>query len=212
MAPAGMSNHILDLEVSMKKLSGFVRTTVLGGVFYLVPIIVLVAVVGKAHGISRKLVAPLAALFPLDGPLSFLSEKVLAIIVIVLFCFVAGLIAKTARGKGFTRWLESNVLALVPGYALVKSMSDSMAGVEEQSGREAVLARIEDAWQIALVVERLDNGHVAVYVPGAPNAASGSVYFMTEDRIKPLGIPVSTAVKCVRRVGVGANALLRDKM
>jgi len=196
----------------MKSLAGFVRTTVVGGVFYLVPVIVLVAVVGKALGISRKLVAPLTALFPLEGPLSFFSEKVLAIIVIVLFCFIAGLIAKTAGGKGFTRWLEANVLSLVPGYALIKSMSEGMSGIEEQSGREAVLARIEDAWQVALLVERLDNGHVAVYVPGAPSTSSGSVYFMTEDRIKPLGIPVSTAFKCVRRLGAGANAYLREKM
>jgi len=196
----------------MKRLSGFIRTTIVGGVFYLVPIIVFAAVIGKALGISRKLVAPLVAIFPLEGPLSFLSEKVLAIIVIVLFCFLAGLIAKTAGGKGFTRWLESNVLSMVPGYTLIKSLSESMSGIEEQSGREAVLARIEDAWQIALLVERLDNGHVAVYVPGAPNAASGSVYFMTEDRIKPLGMPVSTAFKCVRRLGSGANALIGGKM
>ncbi len=195
----------------MKKLSGFIRTTVVGGVFYLVPIIVLLAVIGKAMGISHKLVAPLAKIFQLHGPVSFLSERVLAIIVIVLFCFVAGLIAKTAGGKRFTRWLEANVLSLVPGYALVKSMSESLSGVEEQSGREAVLARIEDAWQIALLVERLDNGHAAVYVPGAPNTASGSVYFMSEDRIKPLGIPVSKAFSCVRRLGVGSNALLRDR-
>lgn len=196
----------------MKGVAGFIRTTIVGGIFYLVPIIALLAVIGKAHGISRKLVAPLAALFPLEGPFSFLSEKVLAIIVIVLFCFLAGLIAKTGGGKGFARWLESNVLSKVPGYALIKSMSDSMSGVEEQSGREAVLARIEDAWQIALLVERLDNGHVAVFVPGAPSISSGSVYFMTEDRIKPLGMPVSTAFKCVRKLGVGANELLRDKM
>lgn len=196
----------------MKGLAGFIRTTIVGGVFYLVPIIVFAAVIGKALGIAHKLVAPLAKVIQLQGPLSFLSERVLAIIVIVLFCFLAGLIAKTAGGKGFTRWLESNVLSMVPGYTLIKSLSDSMSGTEEVSGREAVLARIEDAWQIALLVERLDNGHVAVYVPGAPNAASGSVYIMTEDRIKPLGMPVSTAFKCVRGLGVGANELLRHKM
>jgi uncharacterized membrane protein len=196
----------------MKGPSGFVRTTVLGGVFYLVPIIVLVAVIGKALGITERLVTPLARLFPLHGPLSFFSERVLAIVVIVLFCFLAGLISRTARGKSFTRWLETNVLSLVPGYALVKSLSDSMSGAGGESGGEAVLARIEDAWQVGLLVERLDNGHVAVFVPGAPTVSSGSVYFMTEDRIKPLGIPVSAAFRCVQRIGQGSNTLLRDKM
>jgi len=196
----------------MKKKSGFIRTTVIGGIFYLVPIVALVAIFGKALGIAHKLVAPLAKIFQLHGPLSFFSERVLAIIVIVLFCFLAGLISRTAKGKGFTRWLESNVLTLIPGYTLVKSMSESMSGAEDQSGREAVLARIEDAWQVGLLVERLDNGHVAVYVPGAPSTASGSVYFMTEDRIKPLRIPVSAAFRCVGRLGVGSNALMRDRL
>lgn len=196
----------------MKGLAGFIRTTIVGGVFYLVPVIVLLAVIGKALGIAHKLVAPVAKVIQLQGPLSFLSERVLAIIVIVLFCFLAGLIAKTAGGKGFTRWLESNVLSKVPGYTLIKSMSDSISGVEEQSDRETVLARIEDSWQVGLLVERLDNGHAAVYVPGAPSTLSGSVYFMTEDRIKPLGIPVSAAFRCVGRLGAGSNVLLRDKM
>jgi hypothetical protein len=35
---------------------------------------------------------------------------------------------------------------------------------------------------------------------------------MTEDRIKPLGIPVSAAFKCVRGLGEGANELVRGKM
>jgi uncharacterized membrane protein len=38
-----------------------------------------------------------------------------------------------------------------------------------------VLARIEDSWQIAFLVERLEGGHVAVFMPGVPNPLSGSV-------------------------------------
>jgi len=55
-------------------------------------------------------------------------------------------------------------------------------------------------------------GHVTVFVHGAPNPASGSIYFMTEDRIKPLGLPLTNALKCVQRLGVGSNALLRGKI
>lgn len=39
----------------MKRLSGFVGTTIVGGVFYLVQVIVLLAVIGKALGIAHKL-------------------------------------------------------------------------------------------------------------------------------------------------------------
>lgn len=189
----------------------FIKTTLIGGVLYLVPIIVLLAIIGKAHEITSKLVEPLAANFP-EGLFGFGAVRLLAIGALVLFCFLAGLFAKTNLAKRVSDWLESTVLSNVPGYTMIKGMSESMAGIEQSTGQEAVLARIEDAWQVAFLVERIEGGHVAVYVPGAPNPASGSVYFMTEDRIKPLHMPLTNALKCVRRLGVGSNAVLAGKI
>jgi uncharacterized membrane protein len=65
---------------------------------------------------------------------------------------------------------------------------------------------------VAFLVERIAGGHVAVYVPGAPNPSSGLVYFMTEDRIKPLEMPLPRALKCLRRLGAGSNELLGGKL
>ena len=89
-------------------------------------------------------------------------------------------------------------------------MGESLLGVEDEPVPQVVLARIEDAWQIAFLVERLEDGHLAVFVPGAPNPQSGSVYLMTEDRIKPAGIPPAVALKCLTRLGAGSSGLLRE--
>jgi uncharacterized membrane protein len=189
----------------------FIKTTLVGGVLYLVPIIVMLAIIGKAHQIASKLVVPLAANFP-EGLFGFGAVRLLAIAAIVLFCFLAGLFARSKLAKRFGDWLESTVLANVPGYTIVKSIGESMVGAEQSYNYEAVLARIEDAWQVAFLIERIEGGHVAVFLPGAPNPASGSIYFMTEDRIKPIGLPLTEALKSVRRLGVGSNALLRGKL
>lgn len=189
----------------------FIKTTLVGGVLYLVPIIVLLAIIGKANQVASKLVAPLAANFP-EGFFGFGAVRLLAIAAIVVFCFLAGLFAKSNVAKRFGDWLESTVLSNVPGYTIVKSIGESVVGAEQSYNYDAVLARIEDAWQVAFLIERIEGGHVAVFVPGAPNPASGSIYFMTEDRIKPMGLPLSNALKCVRRLGVGSNALLRGKL
>jgi uncharacterized membrane protein len=189
----------------------FIKTTLIGGILYLVPIIVLLAVIGKAHQIASKLVEPLAANFP-EGLFGFGAVRLLAIVAIVLFCLLAGLFAKTNAAKRFGDWLESTVLSNVPGYTIVKSLTESVAGIEQSGGHQAVLARIEDAWQIALLIERIEGGHVAVFVPGAPVASSGSIYFMTEDRIKRLDLPLTQALKSIKRLGVGSNALLAGKL
>ena len=194
----------------MKRLLHFFRTTLVGGVLLLVPIVVLIIVLNKALAIARKIVDPLAARLPFESLVGFQTPLVLAIALLVVFCFIAGLFARTALAKRGMNWLESAVLSNVPGYQFLKSMGESLLGVDNEPAPEVILARIEDAWQIAFLVERLEGGHVAVFVPGAPNPQSGSVFLMTEDRIKPAGIPPRAALKCLMRLGAGSSALLRE--
>jgi uncharacterized membrane protein len=193
----------------MKRILKILRTTLVGGLLFLVPIIVLVVILGKALALAHKLVDPLAERLPVHSVIGLQTPILLAITIIVLLCFLAGLLARSVLARKLVRSLETAVLADVPGYELLKGMGESMLGVEKQTGHQVVLARIEDAWQIAFLVERLEGGHVAVFVPGAPNPLSGSVYFMTPDRIKAVDIPAAGAMKCLRRVGAGSNELLR---
>ena len=193
----------------MKRILRILRTTLVGGLLFLVPIVALVVILGKALALARKVVDPVAEHLPVHSMIGLRTPMLLAIAVIVLFCFLAGILARSALARKLVRSLEKAVLADVPGYELLKGMGESMLGVEKQTGHQVVLARIEDAWQLAFLVERLEGGHVAVFVPGAPNPLSGSVYFMTQDRIKAVDIPAAGAMKCLKRVGAGSNALLR---
>jgi hypothetical protein len=54
---------------------------------------------------------------------------------------------------------------------------------------KVVLARIEDAWQLAMLVEWVDATHAAVFVPGAPDPKSGSVYRLTNGACEKIGAP-----------------------
>ncbi len=194
----------------MKGFLHFLRTTLVGGILFLVPIVVLMIVLGKALAIAHKLADPIAARLPFEKLIGLRTPHVFAIALLVIFSFVAGLFARTALAKRSVGWLESAVLSNVPGYQFLKSMGESLLGVEDEPAPQVVLARIEDAWQIAFLVERLEDGHLAVFVPGAPNPQSGSVFLMTEDRIKPAGIPPAAALKCLTRLGAGSSALLRE--
>jgi uncharacterized membrane protein len=75
--------------------------------------------------------------------------------------------------------------------------------------RKPVMVRIEDAWQIAMVVDELEDGLLAIYVPSVPEARSGSLYFMEPDRVRPLPVSIKTAIFTLRRMGVGSRELLK---
>ena len=51
---------------------------------------------------------------------------------------------------------------------------------------------------------------LTVFVPSAPTPAAGAVYFLTEGRVRLLDVPVSAAVACVARLGVGSQELFKN--
>jgi uncharacterized membrane protein len=50
-----------------------------------------------------------------------------------------------------------------------------------------------------------------VFVPSAPTPAAGSIDDLTEARFKPLDVPVSAALGCIMRLGVGSHELFDSR-
>jgi uncharacterized membrane protein len=190
----------------------FMRTTVLGGVLFLFPIVFVVAILGKALEVTNKLSAPLAGLLPIDSIGGLAVAKLLALVILVLICFLAGLAARTPLAKQFVKSLETNVLGRIPAYTLLKSKAESVLRPEDIGGMCPVLGRFDDSWQLAFEIERMAGGKVVVFLPGAPDPWSGSVCVMTEDRITPLDLTLKSAADILKRLGKGSTGALREPL
>lgn len=191
----------------MGRLVNFARTTLVGGLLFLVPIVVLAVILEKALGLVHKLSDPLAERFPVAAGQ---TPILLAAVVLILVCFVLGLLALTGPARLAITWLENTLLSKIPGYVFLKGAGESALGLEDHAPYPLVLARIEEAWQFGFLIEQLEGGHFAVFVPDAPNPLSGSVFFMSPERVRPSDIPVAAALKCLRQLGAGSRALMRD--
>jgi uncharacterized membrane protein len=190
----------------------FVRNTIVGGVLFLVPIIVLLAILGKAHALASRIVKPLAERIPYESMIGLSTPRLFAILLIVIFCFLAGLFAKTVLARRMISGLEDSVLSKLPGYTLMKGMAESIAGADQGGGQQVVLAWIEESWQIGLLMDRIEPGHVAVFLPGTPDPRSGSVYYLTNDRIKLMDMPLRSALDLVRNAGKGSSRIMGGKL
>lgn len=184
------------------------KTTVLGGILFLVPIIILIAIIGKALQITGKLAAPISGLLGVEAIGGIAVAQLLAIGILVLICFIAGLAAKTPYAKKFVRFLEVNVLEKIPVYDLLKSKTQNILSAENTGEMDPVLARFDDLWQLAFEIERLEGGSVVLFLPGAPDPWSGTVCVVTADRITPLKLKLKSAVLLMKRLGKGASEML----
>ena len=198
----------------MKRQLEFIKTTAIGGFLFLIPAVIVMIVVGKVIGGLRTFAKALSPVFGIESSLGGFVLDIVTFAVTVLICFAAGLLARRAAAKRVRDKLDRSLLNFIPGYALIKGFADNLRQTEEISGSFVpVMFRFDDYVQMAFETERLPNGKVAVYLPGAPNPWSGSVVFVSNDRIKPLSIPLPEALRNIRTLGKGSENIegLGDK-
>ena len=191
----------------MKAIARFVRTTVVGGLFFLAPIVVLFVILAKAFDYAKKGLDAVVVHIPAASGLSAGAATVLAVALVALVCFLAGLLAHTVTAQRVVDTLESPVLSKIPAYEYLKQEHASALGVAEIAEHPAVFMPMEVGWQLGVQTETLSDGLVSVFVPGSPDPHSGAVFFFSRDNIRPAGIKLVAALNCLRRCGAGASAI-----
>lgn len=186
----------------------FLKTTIIGGLLFLLPIVLVSIILGHAMQLAGKVAHPISKLLP-DAVIGIGGITVLAVLVLVMFSFLAGLVARTNTGKRIMRQFENSILGNLPQYQLVKSMAEGLAKVESGDGVKPVLISVDGGWQIGYMLEELENGWVAVFLPQAPTPMSGNLMYLPADRVRPLDITMVHAMAIVKRMGVGSGEVLR---
>ena len=133
-----------------------IRTTVVGGIIFLIPIAIFVAVIGQGLKITGALAKPVADVLPVNVIGGIATAHVLAVALLLLICFMAGLLARLALARNAVDALEANVLVRLPAYALLKTKTQSMLSPEDIEGMSVVVVRFDDLWQIGFEIERIE--------------------------------------------------------
>jgi uncharacterized membrane protein len=191
----------------MQPIAQFLRTTIVGGLFFLVPIVVLIVILAKAFDYAKKVLNAVFGYIPAAADLTAGAATLLAVALVALVCFLAGLLARTVTAQRVIGVLESSVLSKIPGYDYLKQEGASALGVAEIAELPVVFVPMEGGWQLGVQTEVLSNGLVSIFVPGAPDPHSGSVFFFSTDTVRPAGIKMAAGLNCLRRCGARASAL-----
>jgi uncharacterized membrane protein len=197
---------------SVQRFFNFVKSTVVGGIFVLVPLVLLCVVLGQAATFAYNIIHPIIVLMPVKSVSTVSLAFAIAILAVVLICFLAGLLARTAVSQWFVGSLEQVILTFVPGYGLMKSMGQGWVGVNEAEPHQPVMVRFDDAEQIGFVMDTLATGQMVVFLPDVPTPWSGTLVFVGPERITPLPLSTKEAIECLRRLGVNTSKLMAGRV
>jgi uncharacterized membrane protein len=182
-----------------------VRTTIVGGLLFLVPFVLVVAIAGKGYQVMRAMARPIADALGIDR-LGFVAVIDLFTLLLTLaLCYAAGLVATSERGRRAYQALDTRLLDIWPRYAFIKATASGVARKRVEHMRP-VMVRFDDQSQLAFEVER-DQTRVVVFLPGSPDPWSGAVSFVDGARVTPLDVDVQSVLKALRGGGRGGLAL-----
>jgi uncharacterized membrane protein len=68
--------------------------------------------------------------------------------------------------------------------------------------------KVEEALVPAFIIEELGDGRFTVFVPSIPTPLAGAVYILTAERVHPLNVPFTQAIKTISRWGSGSKDLV----
>jgi uncharacterized membrane protein len=188
----------------LKRFLRFLLNTLATGFLAILPIYLTILLLMKAMKSLGGLVRPITHLLPKWFP----AEAVASFLVVLILCLLVGIALRTRLGQTVRAGIENSLLQKIPGYMLFRSMAHQLAGEDREVTWKPALVEIEEALVPAFIIEELDDGRFTVFIPSVPTPLTGAVYILTADRVHPLNVPFSKAIKAVTRWGSGSKDLV----
>ena len=189
----------------MKGLAELIKTTLIGGLLVVLPIYLSVLLLAKTLGGLLSLLSPVTAAIPADARF----RQIIAILIVLAVCLVVGLLVRTRLGLWLKTAFERSVLEKIPGYTLVRGLTKRVSGDQSDVAFRPALVELEDALSPAFIIEELEDGRYTVLVPSVPTPAAGALFILPRERVHPVDVPFTQAVKVISKWGVGAGAMAR---
>jgi len=193
----------------MKSLIDFVKTTLIGGLLVILPVVLLWVLLKQGAAAVGPILQPVLSRLPPDMPFPGVVALAIEALVVILGCFAVGLAFRTPTGRRVTHAVESRVFNHLPGYALLRSFTRGAMGEEDAMQFKVALTEMEGGLVPSFIIEEHPDGRFTVFVPSAPTPTSGAIYIFPREAVHLVDVPFSQAVRCITRLGKGSDRLLR---
>jgi uncharacterized membrane protein len=189
----------------------FIKTTLLGGLFILLPLMLLWLGLQEISGLLVAMATPIADLFP-KGPFEDLTTPgLVAALLIIAVSFILGLAARSYLLIRIGRQVESSILEKLPMYRMLKVMSGALL---DSDTSEVVPALVKDGsggGDPCYVIEKHKDGRATILLPWSPASFAGSIKVVQQSALETVPCSLDEFSRSISQVGVGVEDCLKAR-
>jgi len=190
----------------------FLKSTLLGGLFVLLPLMLLWIGLKEIGGLLVEMATPIADLFPPGVFDNLTAPGVIAFLLIVGTSFALGLAAKAAWLRSIGRNIETSVLNRVPMYRMLKIISSAMIDSEFGDVKPALLTDGAGGGDPCYVIEKHKDGRATVLLPWSPASFAGSIKVVQQSDLEFLSCSLDDFSRSLSQIGVGVEGCLTQEI
>jgi uncharacterized membrane protein len=196
----------------MNRIQSFIRTSLIGGFGVILPMAIFIFIFRWLFNFITDLIQPISNMVMNRSDFRELVADLLVLALIILVCFMIGVVVKTKIGKFIHENLENRILKIAPGYSTIKEIVMQFMGKRRRAFSHVVLVRPyqNETLMTGFVTDIHDNGFYTVFVPTGPNPTSGFIFHVEEQNVKKINISVEEAMRSVISCGAGSEYLIKN--
>jgi len=192
----------------------FLKTTLLGGLFILLPLMLLWVGLKEIGGLLETMAAPIADLiadlFPPGMFDNLTAPGVIALLLIIGSSLILGLAAKSAWLSSIGRKFDHSVLDKVPMYRMLKVISSSLVDTDSGDVSPALVADASGGGDPCYVIEEHEDGRATVLLPWSPASFAGSIKVVQQSDLQYLSCSLDEFSRSLSQIGVGVEECLNQ--
>lgn len=198
---------------------GFLKTTAIGGLFFLLPLVVVGFLLGQVGRIVWVVAVEVNNFLPSQTLVGYAIVIAISVGLIIFACFACGVFARRRFARNFSQSVEKYVLMMFPRYAILKEqLTGNIGGDVLKNTLQPVLVRLPGHSRLGFEVERQpeheDAGgmvreSVTVFLPGSPDPWSGYTIIVQSHHVEQLASPFGETVAALEQLGRGTQPILQ---
>ena len=175
----------------------------------MLPITLFILLIKLVLDFVRTIVQPVAHVINFTSISNEFVIDLIAVILILAFCFAVGVFVQTRFGKGFFTYVDRILFDRLPFYGTIKTTVQQFTGAKKMPFSDVIMADVfgNDTRMIGFVTDEHENGNLTLFVPTGPNPTNGFIFHVARHQVEFLDMKPDEAMRMIISVGAGASSL-----
>ncbi len=199
----------IDKSFIRSLLMNFVKTSLLGGLFVLLPLMLLWIGIREIADLLAAMATPIADLLAGFFPGGFFDNLrapgAVAFLLIAGVSLVLGVAARSEWISSLGRRFESAVLFKVPMYRMLKIISSALIDTDSSDVDAALLLDGSGGGDPCYVIEKHADGRATILIPWSPASFAGSIKVVQQSNLEILHCSIDEYSRAISQIGVGVE-------